>query len=144
MQNYVNLNGEKCIKFAYEIYFQHPNSNELSATRQTVLADDGKVRYEVIPVTPGRLPGQRHWDNCMAVGTTSLSACGAYRLSPDCVRTQSGNLFSIFLALYAFLRQYIFYFNRPIVRYCNLHAKLYWVHLKIIIIIIMIKVKYKW
>ena len=60
MQNYVNLNGEKCIKFAYEIYFQHPNSNELSATRQTVLADDGKVRYEVIPVTPGRLPGKRN------------------------------------------------------------------------------------
>ena len=79
----------------------------------------------IIPVTHGGLPGQRHWENCMAVGTTSLSVCGAYRLSPDCVHMQSGNLFSLFLALYAFLRQYKFCLTRPIVRYCNfLHTKL--------------------
>ena len=57
--------------------FNTPNNNELSD-----LADDGGG---MILIAPGGLPGQLHRENCMAIGTTSLSACGAYRLSPDCI-----------------------------------------------------------
>ena len=77
------------------------------------------MRQSQVPF--GGLPGQLHCENCMAIGTTSPSTCGAYHLSTDCVLPQSemqpGNLFSIFLVLYEFLRRYKFCLCRPIVRY---------------------------
>ena len=104
--------------------FNTANSNELSATRRyTVLADDCKAG--MIPVPPrwtARATALRnlhgYW-NHFPLHVWCLPSISGLRSS------QPGNLFSMFLALYAFLRKYKFCLNRPIVRYYNLRAKLY-------------------